>query len=175
MEPNSNASTIEPADQPKVTEPTAQPKSNKPLLVTTIITSLLALAGIGASIYFFMDSNNKSTEISNIRANLDDKTATITKLEAEISNLNTIIKEENNDGSETTTDDAGSNELGKTAAIILGDIISENETRVTYKISECSADGPSVKCRIDTPSGESLISYLTTDGILRLTLPKAQQ
>ena len=94
MESNSNTPTTKPADQPKVTEPTAQPKSNKPLLATAIITSILALAGIGASVYFFMDSNNKSTEISDLNAK-------IASLNSEVNSLQAANSQNNSAGEQT--------------------------------------------------------------------------
>ena len=50
--------------------------------------------------------------------------------------------------------------------------LDENETRTVFKIGECSADGPSVKCPVDVNGKDALISYNSTDGLLRLTLPK---
>lgn len=67
MESNPNQQTNQSV---KTAEFTDKSKSNKPLIVTTVITSILALAGIGAGIYFFMDSNNKSTEISDLNTKI---------------------------------------------------------------------------------------------------------
>ncbi len=60
MEPNSNASTTKPADQLTTTEPATQSKSNKPLLAITIVTSVLALVGIGFGVYGMLQDNNRN-------------------------------------------------------------------------------------------------------------------
>ncbi|MBQ1528111.1 hypothetical protein IIZ77_00495, partial [Candidatus Saccharibacteria bacterium] len=70
--------TVEPATPPPTqpttpSQPENQPKTNKALKITTVICIILALAGIGTSIYFAMDSNNKSSQISDLQSkqNLD--------------------------------------------------------------------------------------------------------
>lgn len=181
MEPNNLEQPIEPTPISEPTEPapttpednmpvsTSNPKNSKALLATAIITSVLALAGIGASIYFFMDSNNKSTEISNLNSKvtslntqIDEKDNKIEELETKISSLNVNNEEVNNPESGTT-------EKEGTATIVLGEAIAETETGTVFKIGECSADGPSVKCPITTTEGKALISYTSTDNVLRFT------
>ncbi len=47
------------------------PKTSKGLLVATIIFAVIAIAGIAAAIYFFIDANNKATTNADLRAKLD--------------------------------------------------------------------------------------------------------
>lgn len=47
------------------------PKTSKGLLVATIIFAVIAIAGIAAAIYFFIDANNKATANADLRAKLD--------------------------------------------------------------------------------------------------------
>ena len=178
MEPNLNTPISQPINQPIDQTPPAvpisQPKPSKSYLATAIIASILAVAGIGAGVYFFMDSNNKTNEIStlnskitNLNAQIESKDTQIAELEAKVSSSNT-----NNEGTETTEKDG-------TATITLGDIITETETGKVFKIGECSADGGtsdpnthfSLKCQVTTNNGDSLISYHGDDTTLRLTLP----
>ena len=55
------------------TTPTSSTDSKKPkaLIATVIICAILALAGVGASIYFAMDSNSKSSQVSDLQSKLD--------------------------------------------------------------------------------------------------------
>lgn len=69
-----------PAPQP---EP-APAKKSKGLIVLSVITTVLAIAGAAFGVYFFMDSNNKSTENANLRtkiALLNTETGIETELE----------------------------------------------------------------------------------------------
>ena len=68
-----------------------KPKTSKSLIALVIILTILTLAGIGTSVYFAIDANNKSTQISDLQSKLDSaKTG---------SNANSIEIEEN----DTTT------------------------------------------------------------------------
>ena len=152
-----------------------QTKNNtksKGMICAIIISVIFGLAGIAFGAYGMVQSNNKTSEISELKTNVNDKSAKIEELETTISNLNTkeeaTVQESAIIVSESETQTKQDNE---TASIILGDVIDENETRTVYKIGDCSADGPSVKCSISTNNGEALISVVTTDSILRLTIP----
>lgn len=177
MEPTQTETTSTPASKQSLETPTATSinKNQKPksLIFGMVACVVLAIAGIVFGVYEFMDSDQKSQQISELKTSIDNKTTKITELETTISNLN--AKNEIIDiGSETTTSDSKSETTTQsgTATIVLGDILDENETRTVFNIGSCTADGPSVKCSITTPNGEALISYVTTDYILRFTLPK---
>lgn len=113
--PNENAinttpeTTVEPVTPPQAQpttplQPENKPKSNNALKVTTAICVILALAGIGTSIYFAMDSNNKSSHISDLQSkqNLDTKETDANPFEVEENN-NTIATES---ATQTTIDNS---------------------------------------------------------------------
>ena len=57
-----------PAPQPV---PELEPaKKSKGLIVLSVITTVLAVAGVAFGVYFFIDSNNKSTENANLRTKI---------------------------------------------------------------------------------------------------------
>ncbi len=75
-----------PAPQP-VPEP-APAKKSKGLIALSVIAIVLAIAGAAFGVYYFMDSNNKSSEIDNLRTKitlLKTETETETKLEEDTS------------------------------------------------------------------------------------------
>lgn len=178
MEPTQTGATPIPAsNQPSATTPLAPPNKSqkqKGLIFGIVICAILAIAGIAFGVYEFLDSNQKSAQISDLKTDVADKTTKITELETTISNLDAEKESVNIAESGIITDDSESETTIQdgTAAVILGDIIDENETRTVFSIGQCTADGPSVKCPITTPNGEALISYVSNDSILRLTLPK---
>lgn len=174
------------ASQQSVTEP----KKQKTLLATTIICAILALAGIAFGVYEFLDSNQKSSQISTLENEVSKKEAKITELETELSNSeskmgSTTENETIELNEESTTETATEPTIetttqGKTATIDLTSEIGETETTKVYKIGECTADGGttasgshfSVKCHVAVDGKEALISYHDDDNILRLSLPK---
>ena len=71
-----------PAPQP-VSEPEPAKKS-KGLIALSVIAIVLAIAGAAFGVYYFMDSNNKSSEIDNLRTKITLlKTETETEIELE--------------------------------------------------------------------------------------------
>ena len=71
-----------PAPQP-VPEP-APAKKSKGLIALSVIAIVLAIAGAAFGVYYFMDSNNKSSEIDNLRTKITLlKTETETEIELE--------------------------------------------------------------------------------------------
>ena len=71
-----------PAPQP-VPEP-APAKKSKGLIALSVIAIVLAIAGAAFGVYYFMDSNNKSSEIDNLRTKITLlKTKTETEIELE--------------------------------------------------------------------------------------------
>lgn len=90
MDQFSNQTPINPVipnPAPTASTPTQHsPKSktnNKPLIIGIVICAVLALAGIASSIYNMVISNNKSTEISNLKAEIAEKDQTIANLTAQ--------------------------------------------------------------------------------------------
>ena len=167
-------------NEPKTIE--ANPASSQPqlaqtdkkptrLIVATAFFAILAVAGISFGVYELLDSNQKNQQISDLKSKIENKNSEIEELETTISSLQTETKE-NNSSSETTNTEPATNSTTKTATITLGSILDENETRTVYKIGDCTADGPSVKCPVNVNGKEALFSYINTEGILRFTLPK---
>jgi hypothetical protein len=71
-----------PAPHP-VSEP-APAKKSKGLIALSVIAIVLAIAGAAFGVYYFMDSNNKSSEIDNLRTKITLlKTKTETEIELE--------------------------------------------------------------------------------------------
>ena len=73
-----------PAPQP-VPEP-APAKKSKGLIALSVIAIVLAIAGAAFGVYYFMDSNNKSSEIDNLRTKI-----TLLKTETETSSNKTTV------------------------------------------------------------------------------------
>ena len=171
MEPSAEQAST-PQGEANIQTPTSpEPiKSNKPkaLIATAIACAILAVAGITFGVYEMINANQKSQQISELKVYIEGKNTKITELETTISELNAGNKDA--EAVEVVESEAEENS-DNTATIILGDIIDENETNTVFKIGQCTADGPSVKCPITTPNGEALISFLTTDHVLRLSLP----
>ena len=145
-------------------------KKSTGMLVVVALCAILAITGIAFGIFELLDSNQKNQRISELETKLNSKESEITELKNQVSSLETQTDEPTtiieNDDSGSTIDKGD-----KTAKIILGTIIDENETRTVFKIGDCTADGPSVKCPVDIDGKQALISYLSTDSMLRLTLP----
>lgn len=55
-------------------------KNGNGLKITTAIACIVAICGIGLSIYGFVDSNNKSQEISNLKAQIEEQNSVIANL-----------------------------------------------------------------------------------------------
>ena len=72
-EASTNASQPDPTPPPTPTPEPSHDVSKKPkaLITTAIICAILAVAGIAASIYFYIDANNKAAEIANLQSKLD--------------------------------------------------------------------------------------------------------
>lgn len=142
------------------------------LIIATAVCATLAVAGTAFGIYGLVDSGQKSQQVSDLKSDVASKDAKITELEAEVLSLSTknegsVVIESGNTVSQPEQE---TNKNDGTAAILLGDKLAENGTRAVFKLGECTADGPSVKCPVTVNGEEALISYVTSDGILRLTL-----
>lgn len=185
--------TTPPTATPTTQPSTSQSKKPKGLIATVVILVILALAGIGTSIYFAIDSNNKSAQISTLESEVSAKEATIVKLETAVSNLETEAKSstekartaEPTNAPEPTTDTTAESTAETTASneaptIELISEITETDTTKVYKIGECTADSGagtpshfSLKCHVTISGKDALISYHDGDNnILRLSLPK---
>ena len=143
------------------------------LIISMVVCAVLAVAGIGFGVYAFTDSDQKNQQIAELEATVDNKESEIEKLETKISilELETTVstsEEETTDSKPATAPET----TDETATIALGDIIDENEERTVYKIGDCTSDGPSTKCMSIVNGNKVLISFLTTDEVLRLVLPK---
>lgn len=106
MEPNTNPGASLETNNTEAT-PT---KKSKGLLIATVIFAILAIAGIGAGAYFFMDSNNKSTENANLRTKinlLQAETGTELVEKQENDTTVTIVIPSSKESSTTTTEAEG--------------------------------------------------------------------
>ena len=131
------------------------------LKIAVSIAAVIAACGIGFGVYGVLDSQQKSQQITNLETEIVSKNQKITELETEISQIGSKDEEASEsiiDESETET--ATEN---NTVVMTIESTLDENETRT---------DGPSVKCPVDVSGKDALISYNSTDGLLRLTLPK---
>ena len=180
-------STAQSQDYSEGAKVTSKPKNSKPLIATSIICAILAVAGIAFGIYSFIDSHNKSTQISSLKNDITEKTNEITKLQTDLSNLKNEALQEDVEPTESlqTTEDIAetiseSTTQSETNSIELLSEIADTETTKVYKIGECTADGGtgatphfSLKCHVSISGKDALISYHDEDNnILRLSLPK---
>lgn len=138
-------------------EPAMSQSDKKPIgkFVIVAICFIIVTVSIFFAIFEHLKLNKKIQQISELKIELENKNSEIADLETKITSSETQIGE--NDA---------------TATIILNEVINESNTSTVYKIGECSADGPSVKCPINIDGGEALISFTNIDSILRLTIPK---
>lgn len=91
-----------PAPQP-VPEP-APAKKSKGLIALSVIAIVLAIAGAAFGVYYFMDSNNKSSEIDNLRTKITLlKTETETETEIELEEDTSIATTETSSNKTTVT------------------------------------------------------------------------
>ena len=160
------------ASQP---QPVAVQSNKKPtgLIVATAICAVLAVAGIAFGVYEFIDSNQKSQTISTLKTEAQEKDEKIENLENMISILETATSETVIVTEDTDTDtEASPSQSSDTASISLGTKLDDNGTRAVFKIGDCTADGPSVKCPVTVNGKEGLVSYNSNDSILRLSIPK---
>ena len=156
----------------------SKPPKSKALIATSIICGILAVAGITFGIYEFLESNQKSQQISDLKTNIEYKDTKVTELETKISNLDAEKEDVKTIELETTisSPEPKTEKKDGTITIILGDKISE--TANVFKIGDCTADGSTatpeshfyIKCPITTTEGEALISWHNNDNVLRLTL-----
>ncbi len=147
--------------------------SKNGLKITTVIACIVAVCGVGFGIYGMIQSSQKDNQISDLKIEINEKAAKAEELETKISNLNSKIEEitaSTETASSDTTEQASSNS-DKTAAILLETILGKNDNSTTFKIGDCTADGPSVKCPVTVNGKDALISYNDVDSLLRLTLP----
>lgn len=155
MESNQSKETkIESSQQDA--EVTPVKKSSKGMLIGMITCAILAAGGVGFGVYELEEAAKFSQQISNLKAEVENRDATIAELQ--------IVAET----SERELEKKASEE---TVTITLGAKFDENETRTVYKIADCSADGPSVKCHVIANNEDALISWNSTDSVLRVTLP----
>jgi hypothetical protein len=172
---NINAGTI---DTPVSNIPQAQPSepSKKPtgLIAGMVLCLILAVAGIGFGVYSFMDSGKKDQQISELKTKVNNKDSEISELEEKVSTLElkTINSTSVADSASTDTTSTTTETKGGTAAVTLGGVIEDNESRTVYKIGECTSDAPSTKCPVEVNGKQGLISHLDTEGFLRLVIPK---
>ena len=141
------------------------------LIVTMTICVVLAAVGISFGIYGVMDSNQKNQQISDLETKLDNKNLVIADLETKVSSLETK-SEENVSEPENTNPETATTSNDGTVALLLGDILNENEERTVFKIGDCTIDPPSTKCYVEVNGKQALISSVSTDTLLRLTIPK---
>ncbi|MBR2803407.1 hypothetical protein IKE19_02455 [Candidatus Saccharibacteria bacterium] len=147
-------------------------KGGNGLKITTAIACIVAICGIGFGVYGMMQSYEKDSQISDLKVEINDKIIKIEEFETKISDLNNKIEEVDTDTETITSDTTGqetSNDDGKTT-ILLGEMLDKNDNRTVFKIGDCTADGPSVKCPVTVNGKDALISYNSTDSILRLSL-----
>ena len=164
MEPNSNAVI----PQSPAADNSKQTNGNG-LRIATVVAAIVAACGIGFGVYGMLDSGQKAQQISNLETEITNKSQKITQLESEISQLSSKSEELLKPTIDTSEPEATTGD--ETAAITLESTLDENETRTVFKIGECTADGPSVKCPVDVNGKNALISYNSTDSLLRLTIP----
>jgi len=151
-------------------------KGGNGLKITTAIACVVAVCGIGFGAYGMIQNSQKDNQISDLKVEINDKSAKIDELEAEISNINSK-KEEVAINTEAITmnpdvaSQESSSDSSETAAISLGTMLDKNDSRTVFKIGDCTADGPSVKCPAIVDGKDALISYTSNDSILRLSLP----
>lgn len=155
----------------------ASKNSGNGLKIATAIASAMAVCGIAFGIYGMVQSAQKDNQVSDLKVELNDKTVKIAELETEISNLNNKTDEITIDTEVTATAEPDdnkqptSNSNNETAAIHLEAMLDKNDERTVFKVGNCTADGPSVKCPVTINGKDALISYTSTDSVLRLTLP----
>ena len=161
-----------------------KPKDSKGLKIATAIACIFGICGIGFGVYGVMQGLEKDNQISNLKAEVNSKSAKIQELETTISNLNNKTEEividtetttptdttEQNATEQNTTEQTASNDDNETVTILLKEILDKNDDRTVYKAGDCTADGPSVKCPVTINGKNALISYNSNDSILRLTL-----
>lgn len=154
---------------------TSKSSDGKGWKIATIIASVVAVCGIGFGVYGIMQGSQKDGQIADLKTEINDKTTEIEELEAEMSNLDNKTEEIVNGVETTTISDAAeqtvSDNDSETAAILLGAVLDKNGDRTVFKVGDCTADGPSVKCPVTVDGKDALISYNSSDSILRLSLP----
>ena len=154
-------------------------KKNTGLIAGMVVCTVLAASGIAFGIYGMMQSSQKDNQISELKIEINDKTTKMEEFETIISKLNDEIEEAATSVETTTTTISDTTEQvtnnnnsdSKTAIILLGAILDKNDNRTVFKVGDCTADGPSVKCPVIVNEKNALISYNSNDSILRLTLP----
>lgn len=188
-EETATKTTVEPVTFPSQTTPPQsenQTKTNNALKITTVICAILAIAGIAFGVYEFLDSNQKTAQISTLKNEISNKETTITDLEKEVSNLEdkiSAIEENSNVVGPTETPESQVSPIPETKpesqenTIDIISEIADTDTTKVYKIGECTADGGaashvSIKCPVTISGKKALISYHDDDRNLRLSLPK---
>ena len=163
-----NTSTNAPVEKP------APQACKKPvgLIAVTVICAVLAVGGIGFGVYEFMNSNQKNQQISDLKVDIEKKDSKIAELENTVSSFQTITEVTTTTPETTETEPTTTETAAGTAAVLLGNVLDDNGTRVAYKIGDCTADGPSVKCPVIVDGKEGLVSHNSNDSILRLVIPK---
>ena len=152
-------------------------KSGNGLKIATAVACVVTVCGIGFGIYGMLQSSQKDSQISDLKVEINDKSTKIEELETKISDLDNEVEEVVTDVETATTtnpdatDQKTSNNNSETAAILFGAMIDKNDDRTVFKIGDCTADGPSVKCPVTVDGKDALISYNSNDSILRLSLP----
>ena len=151
-------------------------KNGNGLKIATAIACVVAICGVGFGVYGMMQSAQKDSQISDLKVEVNDKLVKINELETKISNLDGEKEEVAiNTETITTNPDVASQESSsnssETAAILLGTMLDKNDSRTVFKVGDCTADGPSVKCPVTVDGKDGLISYNSNDSMLRLSLP----
>ena len=82
---NSAASSATLNQSTQSTQPSKAKKSkaNKPLIATAIVCAVLAVAGIGFGVYGMLQTNSKSSEISELKVQISDKDKIISEFESD--------------------------------------------------------------------------------------------
>lgn len=151
-------------------------KSGNGLKIAAAIAYIVAVCGIGFGIYGMMQSAQKDSQISELKVEVNDELAKINELETKISNPDSGKEGATINAGTTTTDpdvasQESSNDSSETVTVLLGTMLDKNDSRTVFKVGDCTADGPSVKCPATVDGKDALISYNSNDGILRLSLP----
>ncbi len=154
MESNPNQQTNQSV---KTAEFTDKSKSNKPLIVTTAITSILALAGIATGVYFFIDSNNKTTEISNLNAKVATLNSQINSNQPTATPESTDIEEQ----TDVTASLVNAKNYGFASENFIGDAV--------VKYSELTQEYTSI-ASVSTRTEFGAKFLLQADGVVRMQI-----
>lgn len=152
------------------------------LIVAMVICIIVAIGGIAFGVFSFIDSNQKSQQISSLKNDISAKDDQINTLEVELLELTFkadelgLKPETSQSGSDAPAPETETTSTDNVASITLGDILDDNDEQTVFKIGECTYDGgasaTSVKCPAIINGKNGLISSNSSDSFLRLIIPK---